>query len=130
MKTRLNFSIIALLAFFFNQADSFARSDQTCASLYSVLNFQGDSFNVTDGVYFSNLEEEYVTTDSVWNVTTSVKVESGCMFTACNESYFDGKCQEFDKEFVSLPPGFDNILSVNCTCAKVHKIPCMYSSFT
>jgi hypothetical protein len=122
MRTPLKLTILALLIVFFNQVDCIARSDKTCAFLYSVDNFKGDTFNVTDGVYFSNLEEAYVTSDSVWNVTGSVKVESGCMFTACSESYFDGRCRKFEKEFVRLPPGFDNILSLNCTCSKVHEI--------
>jgi hypothetical protein len=122
MRTSLNISILNLLISFCNQVDCFVRSDQTCAYLYSADNFKGDTFNVTDGVYLSNVEEEYVTSDYVWNVTGSVKVKSGCMFTACNESYFDGRCQEFKKEFAILPPGFDNILSLNCTCSKVHEI--------
>jgi hypothetical protein len=118
MRTPLKLSILALLIFFFKHV---ASSDPTCAYLYSADNFKGNTFNVTDGVYLSNLEEEYVTSDSVWNVTGSVKVKSGCMFTACNESYFDGQCRKFEREFVILPPGFDNILSLNCTCSKVNE---------
>jgi len=99
-----------------------ADQGQTCATLYDQTNFGGHGLELGDGKQFSNLEEEYTNSSTTWNITASVKVTSGCLFTACNESHFDGHCQEFREELKAVPVSFANIESVNCTCATVSNI--------
>ncbi len=90
-----------------------------CAVLFDSTGLGGRNFTVGDGRHFSNLEEEYVNVDTVWNVTQSFTVSSGCVLTACNDSYFDGNCKDFQNQTLSLPSDFRSVYSAHCACAKV-----------
>jgi hypothetical protein len=94
-------------------------AEDQCAVLFDATNLNGKKFIVGDGRQFSDFEEEYINADTVWNVTQSFTVSSGCVLTACNDSYFEGNCQDFQNDALALPVGLHAVYSASCACAKV-----------
>jgi hypothetical protein len=103
--------------------------DESCAVLYDGDNLSGNGLKLGDGLSFYDLKNEYITHDTTWDKTASVQVRRGCIFTVCNEPYFHGACQEFHKDVITFPAGFDRIASTNCSCSKVKQLNCGHSSF-
>lgn len=95
-----------------------AASAQTvCSLLYKGGNYSGDKFPMLDGAYFTNLEEEHFTVDTVWNDTASFYLEPGCVLRTCNDTNFMGECKSHRHS--QIQPG-EHFLSASCECSKVH----------
>jgi hypothetical protein len=88
-----------------------------CATLFDTQNYAGKQLQLLDGKQFLNLDEEYISASEIWNATLSFQVNSGCIFTACNDSNLDGDCKKFSESAPTLPLSFASLLSANCTCA-------------
>ncbi|CAL8067910.1 unnamed protein product [Orchesella dallaii] len=92
-----------------------------CGEIFSEDGFSGAKLELVDQDHFLNLPDNYQVTNG-WNITSSIRVESGCVMNLCNDTYFDGECQtltkgSYGKSELSSSIGF-NIASAGCACER------------
>ncbi|CAL8121544.1 unnamed protein product [Orchesella dallaii] len=92
-----------------------------CGDLFSQDGFLGLKRELMDQLPYHNLPDIYQDSNG-WDTISSIKVESGCSMSLCNDTYLDGKCESlpagsYGSSQLSLNIGFP-IASVYCSCQR------------
>ncbi|CAL8067906.1 unnamed protein product [Orchesella dallaii] len=92
-----------------------------CAELYSQDGFGGLKLEMKDQDHSLNLADNHQVSNG-WNTTGSIKIESGCSMSLCNDTYFEGECKPLTagshgSSQLSKALGFA-IVSAQCTCER------------
>ncbi|CAL8067902.1 unnamed protein product [Orchesella dallaii] len=92
-----------------------------CAELFSQDGFAGLKLEMKDQDHSLNFADNHQVSNG-WNTTGSIKIESGCSMSLCNDTYFEGECKPLTAgshgtSQLSKALGFA-IVSAQCTCEK------------